>query len=255
MYTGDEMQNFASNIVSFVTMVANNIQERQQQLSAGMQKVSVLMFICFVLLLILFVYRAKKRPNKFNLSTVAIFCLFLLGSVVCVLGYHGRGLLIIFAACFVLFIHMLLTGKDLNIEITEQVKTVDVSEPIRIKDFFIGWGLLLKLKRKYGPRKAITINLALGLGLALLLLPLILYAVNVWVFDDQLWHILPGMLGGSFGGLIGSYIGMKRALKVHEISSSPQILKNNYCIYCGAMVTSDAIFCTNCGKQLLNNNL
>jgi hypothetical protein len=95
-------------------------------------------------------------------------------SVIGILGHPLWGLLIILiVALFCLPILIAFTQKNLNAEIVEQVKKVDTSEPIKVKDLFMGWGLLLKLKRKYGTRKVLTINSAIFIGLTAIMLVLL----------------------------------------------------------------------------------
>jgi len=117
-------------------------------------QLSILLLICFVIIFVPLLHRAKKRPNRYNCSNVAIFCLFIIGSIIGILGHIGWCMLIIIVGALLGIIHILLTIESSKAELVADVKKIDAAEPIRVKDFFVGWGLLLKLKRKYGTKKA-----------------------------------------------------------------------------------------------------
>jgi len=219
-----------------------------------LQQLSILLVLCFVLVLIPLVHRAKKRPNKTNYSTVAVFCLFILGSVFGVLGHFGWGILIILVAGLLCFILVIVARENFDREMTEQMKSVDVSEPIRVKDFFVGWNLLLKLKRKYGARNAQAINLLFIMSLSTITYVIGFYLIeNLILIHDQ-WYRggwPPMGIGLLLGLSIGLYFGQKRALKNFErLSAPPSGGQVNFCTRCGAPVVAGALFCTRCGKQL-----
>jgi MFS family permease len=183
---------------------------------------------------------------------VVVFCLFIIGSIVGILGHIGWGILIILIASLLCLILIPLTLENLNTEITEQIKNVDTAESIRIKDFFIGYGLLLKLKRKYGTRKAMVIYFVLFISFMVIVAFLTFYLIeNLILINDRWYHgghwLYPG-IGSLIGGSIGVYFNARRVIKNSEKLST----KPRFCTNCGASVVPDAIFCTNCGKQLIN---
>jgi Ca2+/Na+ antiporter len=217
-------------------------------------QLSVFMLIGFILILIPILYRTKKRPNKANYSTSAVFCLFILGSIVGILGHMGWGMLIILVATLLCIIVVLLTLENTNAEIAEQIKNVDIAEPICFKDFFKGWNFLLKLKRKYGTRKAMVIHCTYIIGLSMIALFLTRYLIENLILINDPWY-RGGHWYTGFGVIIGCsvalYFNARRALKIHEKRSThPRCCGINFCTNCGVSVVPDTVFCTRCGKRL-----
>jgi 4-hydroxybenzoate polyprenyltransferase len=189
--------------------------------------------------------RAKKRPNRANYRSVAVYCLLIIGSIIGILGHPLWGLFIILiVALFCLPILIAFTQKNLNAEIAEQLKKVNTSEPIKVKDLFMGWGLLLKLKRKYGTRKALIINSAIFIGLTAIMLVLLGYLIENLILINNKWYrggYWPLIIAPLIAGGIILYNDAKSAIKNYE---------NIFCTNCNTPVVTDAIFCTNCGKPL-----
>jgi len=224
--------------------------------SAGvLTSLSAILLILFILLFVPVVYKAKKKPNKANYSVVAVFCLFILGSVFGVLGHFGGGILIMLVAVLLCFILIIVARENFDREMTEQMKRVDVLEPIRVKDFFVSWNLLLKLKRKYGARNAQVINFLFITGLVVVTYFIGFYLIEKLILvNDRLYRGgfgAPMLIGLMFGLSISLYFNQKRALKNFESLSTPtKGWQANFCTRCGAPVVADARFCTRCGKQL-----
>ncbi|MCL2691774.1 MAG: hypothetical protein FWE56_05950 [Candidatus Bathyarchaeota archaeon] len=228
------------------------------------QQMFVLLFVIFALMLIYLVYRAKKRPNNFNYSSVVAYGLLIFGSGLGILGHPILGFLVICLSAFLCLIFIIALREGFDKEMSHQIKKVDVSEPIRVKDFFVGWNLFLKLKRKYGTRRAHVLNIAFFLSFFVVMFPLMVYLMEKWIlvndlsfreffFGGFLWVYV--MIGPMIIYSFSLYFQQRRVLKNFDRLSTPVggCGGVRFCRCCGASVVCDAVFCTNCGRSLQNS--
>jgi hypothetical protein len=247
-------------------------------------KYSVMLLILFVFLFMLFLKNMRVRYSRTKKLIATDYgfatgcCFLILGSIVGILGHIGW-LVIILVATFVGLIVLLSFEAEKRRAITdaveiEAIKKVDVSESIRFKDFFSGYGLILKLNRKFGTRKAMVIHTIIFTCFVVVLLFLMFFLMDKLIFANERWWRGSWMLYSSmWGPLLASvflnYNFQKKTLKKAETLSlaqssnsftpasntqSPQP-SNDYavsvCANCGTIAAaSNAIFCTNCGKQI-----
>ena len=236
-------------------------------------QVSVILFTLFVLLLAIVLNRVrvlrrdKREMSWVHYGRVAIFCFFVFGSIIGILGHTFIMLGTIFIGglfCSVLIPFSIESDKN---ELAEdfRLKKVDASEPMRFRDFS-SWNFIPKLERKYGEFRAMAIYLIIGTSIAIVMFSMIsflmdkmLYANDPWYRGGDYWYRIPGPAIGFFVVSFIGYRNVKRALKQSKNSSTlPQGYSpsangfevNIFCINCEAAVPPDARFCTNCGKQI-----
>lgn len=109
-------------------------------------------------------YQAKRTKNKQYYIVGGVGCSMVLVVVVAVLGQPILSFILLFATAIfsaVMLPKMLRVSRD---ETVKSIKSTDVSEPLRFKDFFSG-ASIAKLERKYGSYKAILIFVAVGTSL------------------------------------------------------------------------------------------
>jgi len=195
-------------------------------------QLATIVLALFVILLGSVVYRLHKTKRKLNLvdySTVAIFCIFIMGSLFWVFEQFIWGLFTIFGALILLMVLIPFSRENAKADATEAMKNVDLSEPIRLRDFF-SWKFIPKLERKYGERKTLAIYVItfLCLGGASVYLAFFLIE-NLILINDPWYRGMPwsSMVGAIIGSLLGSLIGYrdaKRALKnLKNTQPHPQI--------------------------------
>lgn len=104
-------------------------------------QLATIVLALFVILLGSVVYRLHKTKRKLNLvdySTVAIFCIFIMGSLFWVFEQFIWGLFTIFVALILLMVLIPFSRENAKADAAEAMKNVDLSEPIRLRDFFHG---------------------------------------------------------------------------------------------------------------------
>jgi divalent metal cation (Fe/Co/Zn/Cd) transporter len=246
-------------------------------------KLSALLLIMSVLLLVLLLkqmrvfYRTNKKLTMADYGIIGSCCFFILGSIVGSLGHIGWMIISVLTGfiCLAVIASLSRDGRA-RAEATqvEAIKKVNISEPIRFKDFFSGYGLILKLNRKYGTQKAIVIQSSISACIMAIGMVLISFLIHELIFVNDLWHEY-GWLTFSvmfvtvfIVSFCMNYDPQKRVLKKFEALSSSQQLHSytpppntqspqssddvivNFCTNCGASVVPGAVFCINCGKQI-----
>ena len=191
----------------------------------------IILALCIIMLgsVVYRLHKTKRKLNRIDYATVAIFCIFIMGSLFLVFGRFIWGFSTMLGALICLIVLIPFSRENAKADAAETMKNVDLSEPIRLKDFF-SWKFIPKLERKYGERKTLAIYVItfLCLGGASVYLTFFLIE-NLILINDPWYRGMPwsSMIGAITGSLFGSLIGYrdaKKALKnLKNTHSHPQI--------------------------------
>jgi hypothetical protein len=179
------------------------------------------------------------------------------------IGLFFLSILILFVASLVL---IAVSRPVFIADAAEDVRNIDDSEPLRLKDFLSSWRSIVKLEKKYGVYKSLAIHLLLMLGLYGLSMVII-----YWVMLDAiptlhvrgLYFTLPPFTGafiGSFIAFIMNYRSVRNRVKKQQAAHTacsvvtPYAVlagEQKFCAACGTPNCKDARYCTICGNKFL----
>jgi len=163
-------------------------------------------------------HKTKRKLNVVDYSTAAVFGIFVVGSLLGVVEHFILGLFTIFVGSLFCIILIPFSRENAQADVAEAMKNVDLSEPIRFRDFF-SWKFVPKLERKYGERKTLAIYIITFLCLGGVSCYLTFFLIeNLILVNAPGYRGTPvgSIVGAIAGSLIGSIIGYrntKEALK------------------------------------------
>ncbi|MDR0461175.1 MAG: zinc ribbon domain-containing protein [Nitrososphaerota archaeon] len=212
-------------------------------------------------------YRITIKRFKTDYGVLGSCCFMIFGNVIGILGYTGLSILIVIAAFLSFFIvSAFATEKQrdrMRAVEAEDIRKVDVLEPIRFKDFFNlgGYTFLLKLDKKYGERKALAISTIRFICLTAIIMPSIMYLTwyimslnDPWLHKEfKSYVLLCAMIPTLIITAANSYRNEKKILKrAKNFLTTSKLVSydTNFCANCGTSIKPGTAFCTNCGKHI-----
>jgi preprotein translocase subunit Sss1 len=146
------------------------------------------------------VYRAKRKPNKLETGLITASGLCILGGVVGFLGQYVLCIAImVTTTLLVYFLRPAMQEREIT-RAVESMKNVDITEPLRFRDFFSS-NFIPKLEKKYGEHKALRIYLTIWASFAIVVTPLIWFLLDALIFRDA-----SGYMGMAWPGMIPTMI-------------------------------------------------
>jgi len=221
-------------------------------------KASAILVVCAIFLSCLMLFQAKKSKHKIHYYIAAggTSGPIIIAAIATVMEQIGLFFLSIFALLISCSIIFAISRPVFIKDIAEDLRNFDASTPLCFNDFFSSWRSIIKLEKKYGERKTLTIHLLLNagsIGLGLVVAYWLLIDVISTFHGNGLLFMLSCSIGASIGSFSGFFMNYRSIKKQLKQQNNLSILggEQKFCTACGASKDKDAVYCPKCGKKFL----